>query len=125
MTDGRKDIAGWILFDDTCGICRRIATLTSTVLRRRGFVVDRLQSGWVGPYFGMSQQDLVKDIRLVRSGGTNVEGADVYRFVMKRIWWAVPLYYLSVVPCFKTIFDMSYRMFADHRHLFSRSCAAP
>ena len=119
------DIAGWVLFDNACGICRRIAGLTSNVLRRRGFVVDPLQSAWVGAFFGMSQQDLLRDVRLVSREGLKIEGADVYRFVMKHIWWAVPLYYLSIAPGCRTIFDASYRTFADRRHLFSRSCAAP
>jgi hypothetical protein len=29
----------------------------------------------------------------------------VYRYVMRRIWWAYPLYVLSVAPVLSRIFD--------------------
>ena len=54
--------------------------------------------------------------------GTLTSGADVYRFVMKRRWWAYPLYLLSVMPGGRQVFDRAYRVFARHRLQLSAVC---
>jgi hypothetical protein len=41
---------------------------------------------------------------------------------MQRIWWALPIYLLSVAPVGRQIFDWGYRTFAAHRHQVSRAC---
>lgn len=51
-----------------------------------------------------------------------VEGADVYRFVMRSIWWAYPAYLLSIAPGLRSIFDRTYRAFADNRYRVSHTC---
>jgi hypothetical protein len=49
----------------------------------------------------------------------------VYRYVMRRIWWAYPLYLLSMVPGLSRVFDWSYRTFARNRTVISASCDLP
>ena len=49
-------------------------------------------------------------------------GADVYRFVMRRLWWAYPLYLLSIVPGGRHLFDWGYRTFARNRLRVSSAC---
>jgi hypothetical protein len=44
---------------------------------------------------------------------------------MRRIWWAYPLYVLSVAPVLSRIFDWGYRTFAAYRYRFSRACRLP
>jgi hypothetical protein len=44
---------------------------------------------------------------------------------MRRIWWAYPLYLLSVTPLLRGAFDRAYRAFADRRHHVSRLCRLP
>ena len=60
----------------------------------------------------------------LRDGG-QVQGADVYRHLMRRIWWAWPLWLLACAPGLRRVFDAGYRSFATHRHRFSRACGLP
>jgi len=65
---------------------------------------------------------LLNDIRLLLPSGDHRQGADVYRFVMRRIWWSYPLFLLSITPGLAALFDGAYRRFAAGRHRFSRAC---
>jgi predicted DCC family thiol-disulfide oxidoreductase YuxK len=44
---------------------------------------------------------------------------------MRRIWWAYPLYLLSVTPLLWRVFDWGYRTFANNRYHFSHTCRLP
>ena len=52
-------------------------------------------------------------------------GSDVYRYFLSRIWWAYPLYLLSITPGMRNVFDYAYRHFADNRYWISRTCHMP
>jgi hypothetical protein len=45
--------------------------------------------------------------------------------MMRRIWWAYPLYLLSKVPGLSQLFEGAYRAFARHRIQISASCGLP
>lgn len=122
MSEGSR---GWVLYDDACGVCRRLVAPWAPTLRRHGFDVQPLQSEWVAKRFGLAERELLSDVRLLLTDGTQLQGADVYRYVWRHIWWAHPLYVLSVIPILRQLFDWSYRMFADHRHEISRACRLP
>jgi predicted DCC family thiol-disulfide oxidoreductase YuxK len=124
MTDQERPI-GWVLYDDSCGFCRRWIPFWADTLRRRGFAIAPLQSEWVVERLSVPQEDLLFDLRLLLADGGEVRGADVYRHVMRRIWWAYPLYLLSVAPGLRLVFDWAYRTFANNRHRFSRACRLP
>ncbi len=121
----RPDRRGWILFDDACGFCRRWVPFWATTLRRRGFRIAPLQSPWVRRALDLPESILLKDLRLLLSDGSSLEGAEVYRFVMRRIWWAYPFYLLSRAPLLRSVFDGSYRAFAANRYRFSKACRMP
>jgi predicted DCC family thiol-disulfide oxidoreductase YuxK len=70
-------------------------------------------------------EDLLFDLRLLLADGGQVRCADVYRHVMRRIWWAYALYLLSVAPLLRLVFDWAYRTFANNRHRVSRACRLP
>jgi predicted DCC family thiol-disulfide oxidoreductase YuxK len=65
---------------------------------------------------------LLRDLRLLLDDGRQVVGADVYRHVMRCIWWAHPAYWLSMAPLLRSVFDWCYRMFAIHRYRVSTAC---
>ncbi|HTY59698.1 MAG TPA: DUF393 domain-containing protein [Bacteroidota bacterium] len=113
---------GVLLYDDACGVCRRWIVLWRRTLRRNGIDIAPLQSGWVAERLHLRDADLTEDVRLLLPGGSQIRGADVYRYAMKRIWWTYPLYLISVLPFLNTLFDRAYRSFADHRHRISRLC---
>ena len=116
---------GFVLYDNSCGFCRRWVPFWKTTLLKRGFAIAPLQSKWVLEQLKPSQQDLLFDLRLLLADGNQVRGADVYRYLMRRIWWAYPIFLLSAAPLLRNVFDWGYRTFANHRHLFSRACRLP
>lgn len=116
---------GWILYDDACGFCRRWIPFWADTLRRRGLDIAPLQSEWVRARLTLPPDQLLLDLRLLLADGTLISGADVYRFALRRIWWAYPLYLLSVTPLLRFFFAAGYRAFASHRLGFSRACRLP
>lgn len=119
------EVQGWVLYDDACGFCRRWIPFWGPTLRRRGFEIAPLQSAWVREALPQLGAELTDDLRLLLADGRHVQGADVYRYVMCRIWWARPLYLLTCAPGLRRLFDAGYRAFATHRHRFSRACGLP
>lgn len=67
-------------------------------------------------------EKLLDDLRLLLADGTHVAGPDVYRYAMRRIWWALPLYVFSVLPVGRQVFDSGYRTFARNRYRVSDTC---
>jgi predicted DCC family thiol-disulfide oxidoreductase YuxK len=117
---------GWVLFDGSCGFCRTWVVYWAQTLRRRGFEIAPLQEKWVRERLGGPLEDeLLSDLRLLFSDGRQLRGADAYRYLMRRIWWAYPIYLLSVTPILRRLFDWGYRTFADNRYHVSRSCRLP
>ncbi len=114
-----------MLYDADCSVCARLARAWAATLGRLGLSLAPLQSPWVGPRTGLSPDDLFSDLRLLEHDGHLVSGPDVYRYVMRRLWWAYPLYLLSRLPVLSRIFDWSYRAFARNRRVISPSCKLP
>jgi hypothetical protein len=70
----------------------------------------------------MNECDLIADLRLLLANGSLINGADVYRYAMRRIWWAWPVYLFSGTPGFRKIFNWGYRTFAANRFRVSAAC---
>lgn len=115
-------VRGWVLYDDSCGFCRWWVPFWRNTLRKRGFDIAPLQTEWVARVFRMPHDELVNDLRLLLPDGKRLAGADVYRYVMKRIWWGLPLYVMAVLPGTRSVFDFGYRTFALNRFRVSRAC---
>ena len=113
---------GWILYDDSCGLCRRWIPFWEKPLQRRGFAIAPLQAEWVRDKLSLDDAALLRDLRLLLADGRLISGADVYRYAMRRIWWAWPLYLFSVTPGFRRLFDAGYRKFANNRFRVSLVC---
>ena len=114
--------AGWILYDDSCGFCRRWVPYWESALRQRGFAIAPLQADWVRAKLQLNEIDFVRDLRLLLADGSQICGADVYRYATRRIWWAWPVYLFSVTPGLRSIFDWGYQTFAANRHRVSTAC---
>ena len=113
---------GWVLYDDSCGVCRRWVPFWASTLKRRGYRIAPLQAQWVREELKLSDSLLIEDLGLLLSDGCVIRGADVYRHVMRHIWWAYPVYLLASTPGLREIFDQSYRLFARNRFRFSKAC---
>jgi len=116
---------GWILYDDSCGFCRRWLPFWEASLRRRGFRIAPLQAEWVRERLRLSEAELLRDLRLLLADGSQIVGADVYRYAMRRIWWAWPMYLFSITPGLRQIFNWGYRTFAANRFRVSTACRLP
>lgn len=114
--------AGWILYDASCGLCRRWVPFWENTLRRRGFGIAPIQEDWVREKLGLPEEKLLDDLRLLLADGTHLAGAEVYRYAMRRIWWTWPLYVFSVLPLGRRVFDWGYRTFARNRYRVSAAC---
>ena len=127
LLNNAQSTHGWVLYDDSCGFCRRWIRFWSATLRQRGYGIAPLQSRWVSEQLRLSEDAMVQDLRPLLSDRTQVNGADVYRHLMKRIWWAYPLFLLATAPVLRRLFDPGYRTFATNRYRVSRACrlAAP
>jgi uncharacterized protein YqjF (DUF2071 family)/predicted DCC family thiol-disulfide oxidoreductase YuxK len=115
-------VDGWVLYDEGCGVCARWVPFWAPTLRRIGLDVAPLQAPWVAARLGMAPDALVRDIRLLLSDGRQLAGADVYRYVMRRIWWTRPVAALADAPALRDVFDRAYRAFADSRLGISHAC---
>ena len=119
----QREVAGIVLYDGSCGFCAEWVPFWEGTLAKRGFRIAPLQEPWVTEAPGMQPERIAEDIRLyVPATREVVSGANVYRQVMQRIWWAYPLFLLTRIPGLRSLFDLAYRRFADNRHAFSKSC---
>lgn len=114
---------GHVLYDASCGICNRWAPRWEKRLKRLGLGVTPLQSDWVKRRLDLPDEQLLDDVRLLFEDGTVLVGADVYREVLRRIWWAKPLYWTSRTPGLRQALNWAYRKFARHRYRVSSACA--
>jgi len=119
---GATGPAGWILYDGDCGVCSRWVPAWGPTLARLGLVVTPLQAPWVAVRIGLEPGALLTDIRLLLRDGRQLAGADVYRYVLRRLWWAWPLYLMAAAPGLRRLFDSAYRALADRRHRISEAC---
>ena len=125
MKSRETNPVGWILYDDSCGFCRRWVPFWETMLRRHGFEIAPLQADWVREKLQLREAELMQDVRLLLTTGEQIQGADTYRYAMKRIWWAYPIYLFSIAPAGRKIFDWGYRKFAANRYKVSNVCNLP
>jgi uncharacterized protein YqjF (DUF2071 family)/predicted DCC family thiol-disulfide oxidoreductase YuxK len=113
---------GWVLYDAGCGVCSRWVPFWAPTLARLGLAVAPLQEPWVAERLAVPADAALRDIRMLFRDGRQLAGGDVYRYVMRRLWWAYPLYVLAVTPGLRWLFDRAYRAFADHRQRISAAC---
>ncbi|MCC6952707.1 MAG: DUF393 domain-containing protein [Deltaproteobacteria bacterium] len=120
--NGENPPRGWVCFDGDCGVCRALAERYRPFLLRRGFGLIALQDPWVRSHFSMSDEEYLRDIRLVRSDGYRQAGARVYLEVLRSVPALVPLALVLGLPGFYHAISWCYRPFADNRQRFSRAC---
>ena len=113
---------GWVLYDGGCGVCARWVPFWAPTLKRLDLDIAPLQAPWVAERLGLAPETLLRDLRLVLDDGRQLVGADAYRFVMARLWWARPLGLLAGAPGLRDVFDAGYRAFADSRLGISHAC---
>jgi len=81
----------------------------------------RFRSAWLRDHPALSKIELLDDLRLLLEDGRHIQGEDVYRYLMRRVWWAWPLYLFSIAPVTKSLFGWGYRTIAKNRYRFSKA----
>jgi predicted DCC family thiol-disulfide oxidoreductase YuxK len=123
FTDGKgRHARGWLFFDSECGFCTRIARWLAPILQRRGLSVAPLQDARVGALLGLSQAELMREMRVLQADGRHYGGADAGLELAREIWWARPLVWLAKIPGVMPLLRGQYRRFAARRHCVARCC---
>jgi len=103
FTDAKgRHARGWFFFDAECGFCTHVAQWIAPILRRRGMDIAPLQDPRVRALLGLSQSELLREMRVVMADGTHNGGADAAVALAHEIWWARPLVWLSKAPASRT-----------------------
>jgi predicted DCC family thiol-disulfide oxidoreductase YuxK len=121
-TKGRHAKA-WLFYDVDCVFCTRFAAWTAPILYRRGMALAPLQDPRVGPLLGLTKQELLREIKLLWSDGTQYGGADAILVVASTVWWARPLVWLAKIPGVPRLFRAGYRWVAARRNCAARNAA--
>jgi predicted DCC family thiol-disulfide oxidoreductase YuxK len=75
----QQPVLGWILYDDSCGLCRRWIPFWEGALQRRGFSIAPLQADWVRTKLQLSESELLHDLRLLLADGSQIIGRNSSR----------------------------------------------
>ena len=113
-TKGRH-ARGWLFFDADCAFCGKIVRALAPSLQRRGFALAPLQDPRVGALLGLSQTELLLEMRLLLSNGQQTGGADAAVALAHEIWWARPLVWLSKPRGMMQALRSAYRWIAARR----------
>jgi predicted DCC family thiol-disulfide oxidoreductase YuxK len=117
-TKGRHANA-WLFYDAECLFCTRLAAWAAPILHRHGMALAPLQDPRVALLLGLTQDELLREMKLLSSDGTQYRGADAILVIAGTIWWAWPLVWLSKIPGAPRLLHAGYRWIAARR-----SCAA-
>jgi predicted DCC family thiol-disulfide oxidoreductase YuxK len=116
FTDSKSRHArGWLFFDADCSFCVKIVRAVGPTLQKRGFALAPLQDPRVGTLLGLSQTELLLEMRLLLSNGQQTGGADAAIALAHEIWWAHPLVWLSKLPAMMQLLRRAYHWIAARR----------
>jgi predicted DCC family thiol-disulfide oxidoreductase YuxK len=123
FTDGKgRHARGWLFFDAQCGFCTRIARWLAPILQRRGLGIAPLQDARVAALLGLSESELMREMRVLLSDGRQYEGADAGVALACEIWWARPLAWLAAIPGMMNWLRLGYRAVAARRSCGAANC---
>jgi predicted DCC family thiol-disulfide oxidoreductase YuxK len=129
FTDGKgRHARGWLFFDADCGFCTRTAQWLAPILQRRAIAVAPLQDARVAALLGMSREELLREMRLLLSDGSQYGGADAAVALAREIWWGRPLAWFTKIPGAMELLRRGYRWIAARRKctaLRAASCGTP
>ena len=82
-----------------------------------------MQDARVRALLGMTQTELLREMRLVLSDGRRFGGGDVLIALGEEIWWARPLEWMARLPGARRWMQSWYRWVAARRGCASAMCA--
>ena len=114
---------GRVLYDGECPLCTGAAVRFAPMLRRHRFVLVPLQTPWVRKQLGLKPDAALAEMKLLTEGGEIYGGAEALVQIARRIWWAWPVYAISLVPGVKFLLRAIYEWIATCRNCLNGMCA--
>ncbi len=114
---------GWLLYDGGCPFCAGWAARLEKPLTRRGFDLAPLQSPWVRECLDLPLSEPFTEMRLLTVEGRDLGGADALVHLARGIWWAWPLFAVSLLPGVRPLLRAGYRWVARDRHCRGGVCS--
>jgi predicted DCC family thiol-disulfide oxidoreductase YuxK len=123
FTDGKgRHARGWLFFDAECGFCTRIARWLAPILEKRGLGVAPLQDRRVAALLGLSDEELLREMRFLLANGSQYGGADAAVALAREIWWGWPLVLAAKIPGMMRWLRAGYRWIAGKRSCVAERC---
>ena len=116
---------GWVLYDAECGFCVKSVRRFGGVVRRRGFRAVPMQEGWVQGWLERVGMPQPEEMIVLLPDGSWMGGADALLYLVRRVWWAWPIWAVGRVWPMRGIFRRVYRWLATHRYCVAGRCALP
>lgn len=111
-----------MLYDGTCGVCTHAVARFERLLSRRDFELVAWQDERVQRRVGRVPDGPDLQFGLLLPDGTALLGPAAYRHLLRRVGWTRPLYWLSLAPGMRWLFDRGTLAFARRRHALSKAC---
>ena len=124
---GRHRVRGWILYDGACSLCIGLVRRSHNVLAPE-FRFEPLQSPWVREVLGVTEEQLLAEMRVLTRTGNVLGGADAVVYLARslkpaqRPWWAWLALVVSRIPGSIALLHSGYRWFAARRHCGDAGC---
>lgn len=124
MTDKDNSSAkgGWVFYDAECPLCVAGVRHIGGLFDRQGFVWRALQEPGTAAKLGVTQSDLLGEMKLLLADGRVVGGADAWSALFRSVWWLRPLAWLMCLPGLHGLGHAAYRFIARNRYCLSGAC---
>ena len=122
MTENAR---GWLAYDANCGFCLRWAGRVRAILLAREFHLVALQSVWVRQRLALSDDELLREMKLILPDRRVLGGADALVELARHIWWTRPLFALAHLPGAMPTLRVVYGWIARNRHRLNCDCVTP
>ena len=77
----------WLLYDGTCRFCLAMVGRWGKTLAHRGFGLAALNEEWVRERLNLPEEELLREMRVLRASGEVLGGGDALIFLWGSIWW--------------------------------------
>jgi predicted DCC family thiol-disulfide oxidoreductase YuxK len=118
-----SDVEGFVFYDANCRFCVRLARWAEPWLADRRFRLLPLQTPWCGHKLGLTDAELLVEMRLLLPDGQRFGGTDALLEISRHFWWAWPIRQMARLPVMMRIFRASYRWIARHHGCADGTCA--
>lgn len=116
---------GWVLYDGQCGFCTGGIAKFRPLLAHYGFICEPMQSDWAVQILEASPIGQQQGIKLYTDKRQLFNGVDTFLQIARRIWWAMPVYYIAFIPPIKPIAKVIYAQIAKNRYKLAGQCKLP